>query len=104
MSTHKPEESWQRLVALARRAPEPRWEDGAALPPGFATRVAALAQVGPARERGLGSALEAFALRALGAASLLAVGTVLATANPVLQSLHDEIAVIEAEVVTDLTE
>jgi hypothetical protein len=32
------------------------------------------------------------------------VGTVLATANPVLQSLHDEIAVVEADVVTDLTE
>lgn len=104
MSTHKPEESWQRLVALARRAPESASGCGEDLPPGFATRVVALAQVGPARERGLGSALEAFALRALGAASLLAVGTVLATANPVLQSLHDEIAVIEADVVMDLTE
>ncbi len=104
MNKHTPQESWQRLVALARRAretpPERSWE----APPGFATRVAALAHGAPERERGLGSALEAFALRALGAASLLAVGTVLATANPVLQSLHDEIAVVEADVVTDLTE
>ena len=53
---------------------------------------------------GRAAALQACALRALGAASLLAVGTVLATANPVLQSLHDEIAVVEADVVTDLTE
>jgi hypothetical protein len=94
MNKHTPQESWQRLVALARRAPETPSERGWEAPPGFATRVAALAH----------GALEAFALHALGAASLLAVGTVLATANPVLQSLHDEIAVVEADVVTDLTE
>lgn len=104
MSTHKREESWQRLVALARRAPEASLGRGWEAPPGFATRVVALAGAAPGRDRGLVASLEAFSLRALGAASLLAVGTVLATANPVLQSLRDEIAVVEVDVVTDLTE
>lgn len=56
-------QDWQKLVALARQAP-PAGDD-LIVPPGFATRVAALAAARPASPWG---GLERFALRGLVAA------------------------------------
>ena len=61
------DQKWPRLAAAARRTADPR---DTATPPGFATRVTALAF---AQERPLNSLFERFSLRALGLAALLAV-------------------------------
>lgn len=65
-----PQHPWARLTRAARAV---RDERDATAPYGFATRVAALAL---APERALSSLFERFALRALGVACLLALGSV----------------------------
>jgi len=62
-----PRHPWSRLTAAARQA---RDERDASMPYGFATRIAALAF---AQERRMASLFERFALRAVSAASLLAL-------------------------------
>ena len=62
---------WQRLTALARRAPADR---DTAVPPGFATRVAAQAVSLPAGTPWL--SLERFALRGLVVAAACSVAAV----------------------------
>lgn len=66
-SHHQARDSWNRLTAAARL-----WRDDRDLsaPPGFATRVAALAL---SQESKVASLFEVFALRALGLACLLAI-------------------------------
>jgi hypothetical protein len=61
---------WTRLVTAARELPDDRLTSA---PTGFATRVAALAF---AQERRVASLLDLFAFRAVGLASLLALGSV----------------------------
>lgn len=70
MSHLQPRDPWSRLTAAAR---EVRDERDTAAPYGFATRVAALAF---AQERRIASLFDRFALRALGVASLVALGSV----------------------------
>lgn len=70
MNPQHPKHPWSRLTAAARLAPDPR-ETGA--PYGFSTRLAALALAGEQRAV---SFLERFALRAVGVACLLALGSV----------------------------
>ena len=60
-------QTWERLTALARQAPAVESDPG--MPPGFATRVAALALAEP--ESSPWSLLERFALRGLFAALAL---------------------------------
>jgi hypothetical protein len=62
-------DTWSRLAAAARSSRETRDES---MPYGFATRVAALAGV---QQRSVVSVFERFALRALGVACLLALGS-----------------------------
>jgi hypothetical protein len=59
------DQNWQKLVALARQAP-PMDSEPLMLPPGFATRVAALAATTPAAPWG---GLERLALRGFVAAT-----------------------------------
>lgn len=67
----KTENGWHRLAAAARRAPEARDE---AAPPGFATRVAALAMSAPRRPERLADLFTlSVSLRVLGAAAAVAV-------------------------------
>jgi len=76
----KPQElrdPWSRLTAAVR---EVRDERDATAPYGFATRVAALAM---AQEPRISSLFERFALRALGVASLLALGSVALNYNAI---------------------
>lgn len=61
---------WARLTAAARQVSDDR---DASAPYGFATRVVALA---PRPERGIFSLPDRFALRAVGVAALLALGSV----------------------------
>jgi len=64
-----PNDAWTRLLSAARRSPD---RGDAQAPYGFATRVVALADVTPRRA---GSLFERFALRAVGVAALLAIGS-----------------------------
>ena len=67
----KTDNGWNRLAAAARRAPAARDE---AAPPGFATRVAALAMSARRRPERLADLLSLrISLRVLGAAATLAV-------------------------------
>lgn len=70
MSHPKPRDPWSRLTAVAREVRDTR---DTAAPYGFATRIAALAF---AQERRIASLFDRFALRAVGVASLLAIGSV----------------------------
>jgi hypothetical protein len=72
MNSNPSNQSWNRLVAGARRASDER---DASAPYGFATRVAALAL---SQESRMVSLVERFALRALGVACLLALVSVAA--------------------------
>ena len=62
---------WQKLTALARQAPDER---DAALPPGFATRVAARAAAAPADSPW--AVFERFALRGLVVAAAFGVAAI----------------------------
>jgi len=70
MNSQRPPNAWPRLAAAARTVPDSR---DTAAPYGFTTRVAALAF---AQERRGGLLFERFALRALGASALLALGSI----------------------------
>lgn len=65
-----PKGPWDRLAAGARHG---RQEHDTSAPYGFATRIAALAEVAPRQSASL---FERFALRAVGLAALLALGSV----------------------------
>ena len=69
MNLQSPRDPWSRLAAAARTVRDER-DDSA--PYGFSTRVAALAF---AQERSVVSVFDRFALRALGVACLLALGS-----------------------------
>ncbi|MES2697855.1 MAG: hypothetical protein V4773_30620 [Verrucomicrobiota bacterium] len=69
MNLQQPRDPWTRLTAAAR---DVRDERDAAMPYGFATRIAAMAL---AQERRVVSLFERFALRALGVSCLLALGS-----------------------------
>jgi len=74
---------WQRIVASARRVPV---EDGhVSAPPGFATRVVALAMERMS-ERPLLGLVERFSWRALGVAAGLAVASALVNFVPARQA------------------
>jgi hypothetical protein len=73
--------AWSRLTTAARLAP--RDEGDLTVPPGFATRVAALAFAQPPA---LTSLYELFSWRALGTAALLALACVATNLGPVLQT------------------
>jgi hypothetical protein len=70
MNPNDPRHPWARLTAAARQVQDER---DASTPYGFATRVAALAYSQPMKAASL---FDAFALRALGVAALLAVFSV----------------------------
>ncbi len=80
--------AWSRLVAAARQAPEATLSCDT--PPGFATRVAALA-MGRGRERSLASLLERFSWKALFLAGGLAVASVAFNIGPVLNAIEREV-------------
>jgi hypothetical protein len=69
MNSPHSKDPWTRLVAAARQAGDTSEHRA---PFGFATRVAALAEVAP---RPVNSLFERFALRAVGLAALLALGS-----------------------------
>jgi hypothetical protein len=75
MNVTDPRHPWSRLTAGARRAADDR---DTAAPPGFATRLAALAS-----GRDAVSLVERFALRAVGLACLFAVASVAANLSVV---------------------
>ena len=77
MSLQPPRDPWSRLTAVAR---EVRDERATTAPYGFSTRVAALALT---QERDIGSVFGRFAFRALGIASLLALGSVALNYNAI---------------------
>ncbi|MCX6955911.1 MAG: hypothetical protein NTV51_27525 [Verrucomicrobia bacterium] len=88
MNPNPSPDPWSRLTASARPFPDKR---DTAAPYGFATRVAALAM---AQERKVASLFERFAFRALGAACLLALLSVLANysaLNPAPTMADDEL-------------
>ncbi len=76
--------AWSRLLAAARLAPPP---DAAVAPPGFATRVAALAF--SRRPVSLATLCELFSWRALAAAALIALVSVAANLKPILNPAED---------------
>jgi hypothetical protein len=84
MKFNDPRHPWPRLVAAARQIPH---ADDATAPYGFATRVAALAF---AQER-RASLFERFALRALGAACLLAVASAAINYSTIAQPMNKPI-------------
>jgi hypothetical protein len=84
-----PKHTWQRLAAAARRLPE---EPPAEAPPGFATRVAALAM---APGRPAGSHLLGVALRAMGAACLIALAAVALNVKVIAPLFDDEAAPVD---------
>ncbi len=97
----KRQDPWMKLVAAARRAPA---EDAAELPPGFATRVAAL---GLAQRREPADLFGVFALRALGVALAVvvtsaAIGFPLSSATAADSSSSDELDDPVAELVAQL--
>lgn len=99
-----PRHPWARLAAAARTLRDDR---DASAPYGFATRVAALAL---AQERRVTSLLERFSFRAIGVASLLALGSValnyseLTTGAAVAHAEEDMLQADDAvSIVLDLT-
>lgn len=72
--------AWPRLTTAARTVPDTR---DTAVPYGFATRVAALAM---AQERKVASMFERLAFRALGAACLLALLSVVVNYSVINQT------------------
>lgn len=92
MNLQHPRDPWARLTASARQVTDER---DTAAPYGFSTRIAALAL---ATGRPVASVFDRFALRALGIATLLAMGSValnynalpsLASSNPVIASVDE---------------
>lgn len=71
MNRPQPQHPWERLVAAARKVQDDR---DTSAPYGFAARVAALAMI--AEHRSGSVLLDRLALRALGVACLLALGSI----------------------------
>ena len=97
----KRQDPWLKLVAAARRGPA---DEPMELPPGFATRVAAL---GLAQRREPADLFGVFALRALGLALAVVVtsavvGFPLSTASAADNNSSDEIDDPVAELVAQL--
>ncbi len=96
-----PRHPWARLAAAARTV---RDERDASAPYGFATRVASLAL---AQERRVMSLLERFSFRAVGVASLLALGSVALNFSDLAGGAPAEEDVLHADdavsIVLDLT-
>lgn len=86
MNSHR--NAWEKLVVAARRAPD--LNEPAEAPPGFATRMAALA-LGNRRERSLTGLAERFSWRALGLAGALAVASVAFNLGPVLNAIDRDV-------------
>lgn len=91
MNSNDSRHAWSRLVAGARQVRDDR---DVTAPYGFSTRVAALAF---AQERRVGSAFDRLALRALGVACLLAVGSVAMNYRSITQPTPKQ-NVVEEEV------
>ena len=91
----KPNNSWQKLVAVARAQPE----SDIHAPLGFSTRVVARAHLG-AKSPLFGSAFARFSWPALGVASLAAIIAVATNLKPVMNSLSEDVAAL-ADPVTD---
>ncbi|PTY05620.1 hypothetical protein DB347_14720 [Opitutaceae bacterium EW11] len=81
---------WERLVAAARLAPP---TDGAQAPYGFATRVAAKAEI-PGGTQDLPAFFARFSWRALSVAAVIMGAAVLTTFKPVASNLADVAASI----------
>ena len=81
------EHQWQRLTSLARQAPA---DHDIALPPGFATRVAALAGTAPSNPW---SVLERFALRGFVAAAVCGVAAVAFSFSGLMPDGSDDVPV-----------
>jgi hypothetical protein len=84
-----PKHTWQRLAAVARRLPE---EPPAEAPPGFATRVAALAM---ANGRPAGLHVLGLSLRAMGAACLIALAAVVLNFKVITLLFDDDAAPVD---------
>lgn len=94
------DQTWKRLTALARSAPDAAADDVQA-PPGFATRVAAQ-WIATRRGRGNASAWEWLAVRGLAVACLVTVASVATAWTVASRSGVDEVAdMVEAIVVAD---
>ena len=85
-----PRHPWARLTKAARTV---RDERDAAVPFGFATRVAALAL---AQEQKMVSLFDRFALRALGVACLLALGSVALNYNSIQGAMEGPTSALAA--------
>lgn len=98
-SPQQPRDPWARLAAAARQVRDRKDESA---PYGFATRVAALADVTP---HATASLFERFALRAVGLAALLAIGSVVftVTQTPALSIGPSASRQQSADVQTDTT-
>lgn len=86
MNPNDPRHPWARLAAAARQVQDER---DATAPYGFATRVAALAYSQPVKAASL---FDAFALRALGIAALLALFSVAMNYNNLTASTPNLVA------------
>ena len=98
MNPTDPKHPWSRLTAAARLAPEAGETQA---PYGFSTRIAALAL---AQERGIGSLLERFSLRALGVACLLAIVSAAANYSAVASALSEQDVLATDDPVAELVE
>jgi hypothetical protein len=78
MNLNDPRQPWARLTAAARQVRDDR---DTTAPYGFATRIAALAY---SQQRKAASLFDAFALRALGIAALLAIFSVAMNYNDIV--------------------
>jgi hypothetical protein len=90
MNLSDPQHPWNRLVSAARRMSD---DGDAAAPFGFSTRVAANAF----QRAKSGSLFERFALRALGIACVLALGSVAVNYSVLTENRADD----EASALTD---
>ncbi|MEI6861324.1 MAG: hypothetical protein WCL04_03640 [Verrucomicrobiota bacterium] len=89
MKTPPPHDIWPRLATVVRLAPPPAQADA---PPGFATRVVALAFAARPPIT-LAALCDVFSWRALAVAAIIAIVSVAANLNAVLGSDDDVLAV-----------
>ncbi len=98
----KSQDSWNRLVALARQVPHTD-VGGVDLPFGFSTRMAAQGLASIDRG-GLTGLFEPLALRALGIAAFAALTVTAFGFHPVVQTIQEEIAAVGADPVSVLVD
>lgn len=84
------DQQWQKLIALARSAPA---DSDAAVPFGFATRVAARAATAPAA--GPWASFERFALRGLMVAAALSLAAVVFNYTETMSEATDDLALTD---------